>query len=333
MSIMKYLKENYKLLIFYIILMTFIALTILTDRSNRVLTSNLIYILTVATIMFIIFLVIDYIIKNEDLKKIKQYENSKDKTPILPVAKDSKDEAYSKIIYDIYEYYLEAIEALEEKFKENNEFMTTWVHEIKTPVTTLKLMNVEKTVEEEIDRIEDYVEKVLYYTRSDEFSRDYIISEVYVGNLIKESIKKHAIIFIRKHIRFINNIDEKSVVDTDGKWLLFILNQIISNALKYTNENGEISAYFYENNDEKIIEIKDDGVGIKEEDINRIFQKSFTGHNGRNTNLKASGLGLYLSKKMAKELGHYIKIKSVYSMGTSVYIHFPKWNDYYITKM
>jgi Signal transduction histidine kinase len=338
MSFVKYLKDNYRLLIFYCIQMLFIFSVIYLDRSNRMLKTNIIYIMVVSGIMFCVYLVVDYLTKNNHLKKLLNYIKSEDKSPILPKPIEYKDEAYSTVIVDLYNYYINSLREVEEQFKENSEFMTAWVHEIKTPITTSKLLIERRedesdllfSIKEEINKIEDYVEKVLYHTRSDSFSKDYIITENDINSLVKESIKKHSIIFIRKNIKVINDINEKKSVESDKKWLMFIVDQIISNALKYTNRDGFIKFSFSENEKEKELVIEDNGIGIKKEDIQRIFTKSFTGSNGRDTNNKSTGLGLYLSQKLAKKLGHSITVESEYNKGTKVYIHFPKWNDYYL---
>lgn len=344
MSFRKYLKDNIKLLIFYIILMLFISLTIYLDRRNRVLNSDILYIEFVSLFIFIAYVFIDFTIKNNHIKKLNKILSCKDKTPILPPPLDYKDEIYSSIIQGLYEEYTADKRNIESDFTENKEFMTAWAHEIKTPITTSKLLidssknSVSKdftlSLKEEIDRIDDYVEKVLYYSRSDNFSKDYVITEVNLKKVINESIKKHSIIFIRKHIQLMNEASQNICVDTDKKWLLFIIDQLLSNSLKYTNTQGKITIRITEKGEEKILIIEDAGIGIKSEDISRLFTKAFTGFNGRNENTKATGFGLYLSQKLAKKLGHYITIESEYGCGTKACIHFPKWNDYYdVTKM
>ncbi|MBU3092144.1 sensor histidine kinase [Clostridium sp. CF011] len=339
MSFIKYLKENLKLLVFYFLLMAFISLTICFDRKNRVLTSNLLYIIFVSFFMLIIYISIDYYEKSQHIKKLLFVKNSEDKTPILPGPIDYKDEIYAQIIQMIYEDFLKITRSTGTDFKENAEFMTAWVHEIKTPITTSKLL-IESTgatsssLKEELEKIEDYVEKVLYYSRSNNFSEDYILSEVSINKVIKESIKKHSIIFIKKHIKLINNVPETLIIDTDKKWLLFIIDQLVSNSLKYTSNGGSIIFKHIKATKEVLLIVGDTGIGIKSEDINRLFKKSFTGFNGRNENLKASGMGLYLSQKIAKKLGHYITLESEYGKGTKVIIHFLKWDNYYdVTKM
>jgi len=339
MSFIKYLKENLKLLVFYFLLMSFISLTICFDRKNRVLTSNVFYIILVSFFMLIIYISIDYYAKYQHIKNLLFVKDSEDKTPILPSPIDYKDEIYSQIIQMLYEDFLKVTKGMETDFKENAEFMTAWVHEIKTPITTSKLLiesddTSSSSLKEELEKIEDYVEKVLYYSRSNNFSEDYILSEVSINKLIKESIKKHSIIFIKKHIKLVNKVPETLIIDSDKKWLLFIIDQLLSNSLKYTSNGGSIIFRHIEVEKQVLLVVEDTGVGIKSEDIKRLFQKSFTGFNGRQENLKASGMGLYLSQKVAKKLGHYITLESEYGEGTKVIIHFLKWNNYYdVTKM
>ncbi|WP_234118525.1 sensor histidine kinase [Clostridium hydrogenum] len=319
--------------------MSFVVMSIYLDRKNRVLNSNIEYIIFVSLFMFCIFLILDYLIKNRHIKKLLKAQCSEDKTPILPKAVEYKDELYTNIINDIYKSSVEAIRNVEAEFMENKEFMEAWVHEVKTPITTMRLLldsNEEDidSYKEEVEKIDEYVEKVLYYSRSDNFSKDYIISEVSLETVVKESIKKQAIVFIKKHIILKQEVDESFKIDSDKKWLLFIIDQVLSNALKYTDKGGCIGFRTAENDKERLLIIEDDGVGIKSEDLNRIFTKTFTGANGRNENLKATGLGLYLSQKLSKKLGHSITIESEFSKGTRVYVHFPKWCDYYnITQM
>ena len=342
MSFIKYIKENYRLLIFYLILMTFIWTAIFLDRGNRVLPSNLMYIILVSLFIFAVFLLTDYLIKYQQINRLLQFQAQEDKTPVLPAPQDFKEEIFSNIVNALYNEYTDSLKNMENQFKENNDFMTAWVHEIKTPITTSKLLFESQelgdaefisSITEEMDKIEDYVDKVLYYSRSDNFSKDYIISEVSVNNIVKESLKKHSIIFIKKHIRLVNDIKEGLYINSDRKWLLFIIDQLVSNALKYTDNKGTIKFSTVENEKEVLLILEDSGSGIKKEDMERLFTKAFTGSNGRNVNMKATGLGLYLSQKLAKKLGHYITLESTYGKGTSVYVHFPKWEDYHITKM
>jgi Signal transduction histidine kinase len=312
------------------------------DRTNRLLDSNIYYIAGVSAVFFIIYLAADYIIKNRHIKQLVNETISKNDAPILPKPQDYKDEVYTDVIQKLYTHYIEGLENTEKEYRENREFMTSWVHEIKTPITTSRLIyqggSIGKpetaSLIEELSKIEDYVEKVLYYTRSDDFSKDYIITEENLSSIVKGSVKKHAMMFISKKINFKDEVSSEITVDTDKKWISFIVDQLISNALKYTHEGGSITIKSQCIDKEKLLIIEDTGVGIKSEDIARLFSPSFTGYNGREENSKATGFGLYLSQKLAQKLGHHITIESEHGRGTRAIIHFPFWNDYYdVTKM
>ena len=215
--------------------------------------------------------------------------------------------------------------------------MNSWVHGIKTPISVCRLIietsmykskaEILDNLENEIDHIEGYVEQALYYSRIDSFSRDYIINEINMNSLITQLVKKHAKEFIGKKIKIELN-DLEYTINSDKKWLFFILDQILSNSLKYTANNGliKISGVLMDN--EKQLIIQDNGIGIKSEDIQRVFDKGFTGYNGRE-DFKATGMGLYISKSIATKLGHQMTIESKPSEYTMVTVHFPKLIDYF----
>ena len=181
--------------------------------------------------------------------------------------------------------------------------------------------------EDELNKIDNYVEQALYYSRIDSFSKDYFITEVSLNQVLIESVKKYSKLFINKHISF-TMWNEQQFVYSDSKWLGFVIDQIVANALKYTNEGGSISFSYKENSKEKQLQIQDTGMGIKPEDISRVFEKGFTGSIGRNHS-KSTGMGLYLAKKIAFKLGHNISIESEEEKYTNATIYFPKITNYY----
>ncbi|WP_314480563.1 sensor histidine kinase [Streptococcus cristatus] len=214
--------------------------------------------------------------------------------------------------------------AIEEREKLNDlmDYYTLWAHQIKTPIAASSLLvgeiedkKVKNQLEQELFKIESYVNIVLQYLRLESFHEDLILKKENVEDLIKEIVKKYAIFFIQKGLS-LNLHDLDRTIITDRKWFVVILEQVLSNSLKYTSQGG-IEIYFQEDT----LYIKDSGLGIQDADLLRVFERGFSGYNGRLTQ-QSSGLGLYLSKKIADELGHQISIASQVGQGTTVMISF-----------
>ena len=213
--------------------------------------------------------------------------------------------------------------------KEYKEYIETWVHEIKTPIASSKLIiennnnEVTKKIDTQIDKVENFVEQVLYYSKSDNVEKDYIIKELNLKDVVTNTVKRNYRDFISKSIKLeLEDID--NIIYSDQKWVEFILNQVISNAIKYSKTKDakvHISSKNIEN--AVILTIKDNGVGICEKDINRVFEKGFTGENGRIFG-KSTGIGLYLCDKLCNKLGLVLAIESDLNIGTVVRIKFPK---------
>ena len=204
------------------------------------------------------------------------------------------------------------------------DYYTLWVHQIKTPIAASQLLlqdvrdsKTKALLEQEVFKIDAYTNLVLQYLRLENFHDDLQLKKVALEPLIKEVVKKHSLFFIQKGLT-INLHDLDIKVISDEKWLLVIIEQVLSNSLKYTKSGG-IDIYFKENR----LYLKDTGIGIKNSDILRVFERGFSGYNGRLTQ-QSSGLGLYLSKKIADQLGHEISISSQVGQGTTVSIHFQK---------
>ena len=211
---------------------------------------------------------------------------------------------------------------------EYRDYIETWVHEIKTPIASAKLILENSYIKEkialidEISKVDQYITQALYYSRSTDVSNDYIVREFNLENIINECIRDNRRDFINKKIAVnIENIDIK--VTSDQKWIKFIINQIIINSIKYSKkERGYINIYSLENENNKIsLIIEDNGIGIPKSDINRVFDKGFTGENGR-VHGKSTGIGLYLCKKLCTKLNIEINLKSEVNNGTRAIINF-----------
>lgn len=212
----------------------------------------------------------------------------------------------------------------QEKYNDLLDYYTLWVHQVKTPIAASSLLigdlkdkEAKTQLEQELFKIESYVHLVLQYLRLESFHDDLVLKQENLADLVREVVKKYALFFIQQGLR-LNLHDLDHTIVTDKKWFLVILEQVLSNSLKYTKE-GSIEIYFHEDR----LYIKDTGLGIQNADLLRVFERGFSGYNGRLTQ-QSSGLGLYLSKKIADQLGHKIAIDSQVGQGTTVSIAFPE---------
>ncbi|MCB2323280.1 sensor histidine kinase [Clostridium tagluense] len=320
-------------------LMIFISSVVYFNNVVKISIENIAYINIVGFIMFILYLIFEYIKNKRYYDVIKYIIENQEENIInsLPKSLNYEQKLYGELLMKVNEEFNLKINELYEAKKENVDFINSWVHEIKTPISACRLViensvykSKEETLsnlEDEIDHIENYVEQALYYSRLDSFSKDYLINEINMHSLIMGVVKKHAKEFIGKKIKIEIN-DLEFTIDSDKKWLFFILDQILSNSLKYTGSNGLIKISGILNLSGKQLIIEDNGIGIKAEDIQRVFDKGFTGYNGRE-DFKATGMGLYLSKSLSTKLGHHITIESKPSEFTRVTVNFPKLIDYY----
>ena len=212
---------------------------------------------------------------------------------------------------------------IEKKSNEWKEYYTMWVHQIKTPISALRLLlqekNKEQDLAEEMDelfQIEQYVEMVLQYMRLDSESTDFVLRKIDLDSVIREAVHKYARLFIRRKIQLKYSAVQMEAV-TDEKWICFVIGQILSNAIKYT-PSGSVVIY---REREGVLAIRDTGIGIRAEDLPRVFEKGYTGYNGH-TDKCATGIGLYLCKRILERLSHRIWIESEEGKGTVVRIEF-----------
>lgn len=204
-------------------------------------------------------------------------------------------------------------------------YIEMWVHEIKTPIAGAKLIcknSENKNTLTELEKIDGFVEQALFYSRSNNVEKDYIIKQTNLEELVNGVLRKNSRYLITNKIS-IQTSDLANTVFTDVKWTDFILKQVIDNSIKY--ESNRIKLYSAQNTNSISLFICDNGIGIPEQDLRRVFDKGFTGENGRKHG-KSTGIGLYLCKKLCKKLGLGIQVKSQRNEGVSVEIVFPKSN-------
>lgn len=238
----------------------------------------------------------------------------------LPSVSNINDYGYQRIIRSLQKEISQLESDSNNRFNDMVDYYTVWAHQIKTPIASMRLTlqnedtPLSRKLLSDLFRIEQYVEMIMAFLRLDSTSSDYVFKEHNIDTIIRQAVKKYANEFIDRKISLVYNPIDYTVV-TDDKWLSFVIEQILSNALKYT-QKGSIKIYMNEN---MMLCIEDTGIGIAPEDLPRIFEKGYTGYNGRNDK-KASGLGLYLCKRICKNLDTGITVLSEIDKGTIVRI-------------
>ena len=292
-----------------------------------------IYVAIVPIVLFLIPFFIEYYKKKEYYSEIKARVNELEEkyliTELLPKgdfldAKINKDN-----ILEIGKSMLENVNKYKYLQEDYKEYIELWIHEIKIPIATSKMIvennksEVTKSIDEELDKIENYIEQALYYARSNTVEKDYIIKKNSLKDIVSRTILKNKTILIQNNVKIeMENLEEE--VYTDSKWCIFILSQIIQNSIKYSKEQNKEIKLSAENKKENVIlYIKDNGIGIDKAEIGRVFEKGFTGTNGRQEK-KSTGIGLYLCKKLCDKLCIGLEIASEKEIGTEVKLVFPK---------
>ena len=329
MMFLEYLEEK----IFFIIVSLIFTLLLSIYLLLIGIDVGMIILLAILIIFFIfISLLTNYFLIKKRYKKIVNLVDNLDEKYLIKEVIDKPKNLESRAYY----YALDkACKALNDKLSEvensKNEyllFLNSFIHDIKTPISALSLYadnNNDKRIKEEVLKISRLVDKMLFYARSDVVEKDYFIKEVTLADLVHPAILEYKNYLLNYNFKVEVRDLDNLVVYTDIKWLNFIIGQIISNSLKYQNKKDRlvrIKGVSTKNNIK--LEIYDNGVGIKEADLSKVFEKGFTGSNRNKKN--ASGIGLYLTKKLCDKLGIDIKIESVYLKYTKVVITFPKGN-------
>ena len=329
MMFVEYLEEKIFFIIISLIFTLFLSIYLLLIGVN----ASLIILLAILIIVFIfISLLVSYLLIKKRYVKIVNLVDSLDEKYLIKEVIDKPKNLENKAYY----YALDkACKALNDKLSEvensKNEyldFLDSFIHEVKTPISALALYadnNNDERIKEEVLKISRLVDKMLFYARSDVVEKDYFIKEVTLADLVHPVLLEYKNYLLNYHIKVeVKDLDNLKVY-TDIKWLNFIIGQILSNSLKYQNKKERIVRIkgIDDKNNIKLV-IYDNGVGIKESDLSKVFFKGFTGSNRSKKN--ASGIGLYLTKKLCDKLGIDIKIESVYLKYTKVVITFPKGN-------
>lgn len=328
MRFSKYVKDKINFILAFIVYCIIIALYTIAMRTNI---NVIIFILVNSCIFFIVGFFINFFIKNKYIQNINKIMDDLEEkyliTEIITKPRREENLAYYKILKRTSKSMIENVTDVRISKEDYKEYIESWVHEVKIPITSAKLLcennksEVTRKIDEEVEKVNNFVEQALFYARLEQVSNDFMVRKLNLEEVIRMVLARNKKLMIQNNMKVeINNID--ITVYTDEKWLEFILNQIIINAVKYKKEdNAKIVIETKKTYDSLQLFITDNGIGIKQSEIQRIFDKGFTGTNGRNDR-KSTGIGLYLCKKLCEKLGMEIAAESVENSYTRIIIIF-----------
>ncbi len=325
MSFLNYLENK----IFYILfqITTILFITVILALAS-IPFFYIAFLFFICIFLLIIYLVVDYLLIQKRAKRIiDMVDNLEEKyyiSEILPKSSNLENIAYRYALEKACKAMNDRISNLEQSKLDYQEYIESFVHEVKTPIAALSLIfddTKDKISKKEIDKIDNYIDQVLYYARSNTTEKDYFVKELDLSSVIHNVLLKYRDYLLEQKIKITTTNLEKKIY-TDEKWLQFVISQIIQNSIKYMDKSKKEIIITGEETKENItLTITDNGCGIKESDISRVFEKGFTGSNrGKES---STGIGLYLAKKICVELGLTISIQSIYKEKTTVKIIFP----------
>lgn len=328
MTFLKWLldKKVYFILHAALTMMTLVFMSVFGMNTSSIVFVSLMIVLT-----HVSYLLYEYFRRYKYYKKIDESLMSLDKKHYIH---EFMEEPYffeglflQDIIQASNKSMNDEISIYKSREKDYRDYIETWVHEIKTPIAAAHLVcknnpsTVTNSFKEELDRIEEYVEQALYYARGQQLEKDYIIKEVSLMDLVQNALKKHAKKLINAKCQ-IQMFEQDIHVNTDEKWLLFILGQLINNSIQYRQDPMKLSFDVIQSEHQIQLVIEDNGLGISESELPRVFEKGFTGLKGRKLK-KSTGIGLYLCHSLSQKMGMHIGIQSKENEFTKVILTFP----------
>jgi signal transduction histidine kinase len=345
MTLFNYIKDRLLILILHLTAMILLSGFLLATANPA---QNLILILSSWIFLLVSISGLDFYQRKKYFANIESLLDTIDQKyllgEVMTPTHHLEDQLYRNIILKSNKSVIEKINQVERNRQEYKEYIETWVHEIKQPITTMHLIcenhpsKISPKLRSQLSRIDNYIDTVLFYARSDEVYKDYIIKPTNLEQIVLSVMNKNKSYFREQNVNAELLIHEKTV-STDEKWIQFIINQILQNSVKYKQSDAlhlNISTIAAPKSVHLVIE--DDGIGIKAHDIDRIFDKGFTGSNGRSgppaqhSNLeKSTGIGLYLCKKLCDKLHLGIEVTSQEMAFTKVTLIFP--DSSYLTKL
>lgn len=325
----EYLKDQFPAIVTHILSMLFcvVFLSAIDVQASILLILMVFWILIAASYIHIRF----FLRRRYFAELLLQLEQLDQKYLISEVMEHpilTEDKIYYHLLKAANKSMMEHVSESKRERKEYKEYIEQWIHDVKTPISAMKLLcennksDITRKLIAELEKVSHYTDQALYYARSENVEKDYLIKEVPLSEMIHATVAENKQLLLQNHISIeVKNCND--TVYTDEKWIGFILNQLIANAVKYNKNEQKITFEANPKQGQVVLIVRDNGIGISESDLPRIFEKGFTGENGR-TGKSSTGIGLFLCKRLCEKLGIDIAVKSKSGQGTQVELYFPK---------
>jgi len=350
-----YIIDRFLYIIFYYLSLALVILIMGLDliiRGEYLNIGNIIYAVLLSTVALGLFLVLDYHKKKSVYRALNEGLDNEDNFEYIfriPDTSSREHRAFKRLLTKNYMYFENTLDEYRRKFKNQMYYKSRWIHQMKTPVSVIKLIlenekdkgvdeitkKIYESIEEEIEKLSHGLEMELYTLKVSDFEMDFKAEDVDVLEIARTVINENKNAFIVNSIYPKLISDQNYLVKSDEKWLKFIISQLVSNAIKYTKIKDVGNRYLHislQSEGERIIlSVEDNGIGIPSKDLDRVFRPFFTGENGRR-HKESTGIGLYLTKEVCDRLGHGLEIKSQEGLGTTVNVIFYEGKSIYNLK-
>lgn len=316
MKLLSYFRDHWKIMLLLAVCLGAYTVVLCLYRTDG---EALEYGLLVAGLVILIGFLVDFLRYRRRFDSLKQARAQLPYELNLPAPAGRKEREYQQLLQTLFEQYRQLDNAGQTTRRETQDYYSLWVHQIKVPIAAMDLLLQTHpgpdtpALQGELFKVRRYVEMVLSYLRLESSTTDYLIRRYDLDKIIRQGVRKFASLFILSQVKLEFTPTNLSVL-TDEKWLGFAMEQLLSNAVKYTKPGGTVKIYA---KPEQVLVVEDTGIGIAPEDLPRIWDKGFTGLNGR-MEQKSTGLGLYLCRRVLSNLGHSIQIFSQPRKGTRV---------------
>ena len=322
----QYLKDQLPVLMINLLGMLALALFLMANGNGLQI---ILFILAVWLLVLVLCLLSFYFSRKKYLNRLLDMAEQLEERYLLPEVMEAPERADDQVFYQIMKMaeksMLERISGIQRERKEYKEYIEQWIHEVKTPITAMKLIYENnpgpftRDLMTELENVNRFTEQALYFARSEHAEKDYSVREIRLSDVVHEAIAGNKYLLRQNHVA-ITVEDMDDVVYTDDKWVRFILDQLISNAVKYRTDQPVLHVCTRKENDRVLLSVEDNGIGIPPGDLPRIFEKGFTGENGRRIH-SSTGIGLYLCRRLCDKLGIGISASSR-GQGTTISLSF-----------